>query len=102
MYTQFTARIDQPVDHQQLQHLLPADSFPAVGQSFLPEAVESELTPEFAYQPAVAKRTCSPKLQPAQLHLHTVHHIGRNRPIFRKQTQRPRTLPLLIEHLETL
>src|SRR5215203_5157141 len=100
MHTQFAARIDQPVDHQQLQHLLPTDCFPTVRQSFLPEPIESQLAPQIARQPAVAERTRSPKLQPAQLHLQTVYRISGNFSIFWKQTQRARALSLFIEYIQ--
>src|SRR5882724_4218430 len=100
MHTQFAARIDQPVDYQQLQHLLPTDCLPAVRQSILPETVESELAPQIAGQPAVAERTRAPQLQPTQLHLQTVHRIGRNFPILWKQTQRARTLALVVEYIQ--
>src|SRR3954467_15791653 len=102
MHTQFAAWIDQPVDHQQLQHFLPTDCFPAVRQSFLPEIIESQLAPQIARQPAVAERTGSPKLQLAQLHLQTVYRISGNLPIFWKQTQRPRTLSLFVKYVQTL
>jgi len=102
MHTQLATWIDQPIDHQQLQHLLPTDCLTTVRQPILPETVESELAPQIACQPAAAERTRSPQLQSAQLHLQTVHRSGGKFSIFRKQTQRARTLSLLVKHVQTL
>src|SRR5687767_16018626 len=100
MHTQLAARIDQPVDHQQLQHLLPTDCFPPLRQSILPETVQSQLAPQIACQPAVSEGTRSPELQATQLHLQAVYDIGGNFSIFRKQTQRARTLPIVVGTLQ--
>ena len=58
------ARIDEPVKHESLQHLLPSRPLAAGRKFFPPKIPEPELLPQLAAQPARA-----PLARPAQRHL---------------------------------
>src|SRR5437868_13114524 len=96
------ARIDQPIHHQQLQHLRPGYAFSPSRQFLGPEPIQLQLPPQFASQPAVPIRPRSLQLHLAELHLHAVDGVGGNRPVLRKQTQRRIPLLPLIKHLQRL
>ena len=102
MHAKLAARIEQTIDHQQPQHLLPTHRFAPFRQPLLPELIQPQLLPQLACQPAVAEYPRPPQFQPAQLHLHAVDRIGGKFPVVRKQTQRPIALFFLIEHLQRL
>src|SRR5712692_9605440 len=102
VYPKLAARIDQPIHHQQFQHLRPSDTFSPSRQLPRPEPIQMQLPPQFASQPTVAIGSRSLQLHLAELHLHAVDCVGGNRPVLRKQTQWPESLLFLIEHLQRL
>jgi hypothetical protein len=102
MQTKLAARRDQPIHHQQLQHLGPAHAFAPRVQTRAPELCQPQLMPQLAGQPAIAERARTPQFQPAQLDLQTVDGILRNRPVIRKQTDLLALAPLLVKDLNAL
>ncbi len=65
-------RINEPVEHEGLQDLIPACAFAAGGEFVAPELAQTELLPQFAAQPARA-----PLARTAQGHLPQSHaHDG--------------------------
>ena len=102
MHAELAARIDQPVHHEQLQHLRPTDFLAARRQMPLPEMIQLQLTPEFAAQPTVAEGPRAPQLHFAQLDLDGIQGIKRDRPVFGKQTQCRRALLALVEDFQGL
>ena len=64
MQPPFAARRDEPVGDQHLQRVVPARPFAACRQAFGPEAIELQLAPHDAGEPAGA-----PLARPAQPHL---------------------------------
>ena len=101
VHTKLTSWFDQPVHHQQLQHLRPVHLFSSWWQFLFPEPIQLQLSPQLASQPAVAVRPCAPQLHLAQLHLDRIHDISGSGSIFGEKTQRCGTLLLLIEHLQS-
>ncbi len=102
VYPKLTARINQPVHHQQFQHLRPGYASPSLRQLLRPEPIQLQLLPQLASQPAVAIRACSLQLHLAELYLHAVDRVRRYQSILSKQTQRRESMLLLIEHLQRL
>ena len=96
------ARGDQPVHHQQLQHLLPRHLAGNVLEPLRPEPLQPQLLPQPTAQPAVPERPWPPQLHRRQPHLYAVQGVGRNRPVLREQTQLSALLPALVEDLQTL
>ena len=85
VHAELAAGVDQPVHHQQLQHLRPAHVFAAARQFPLPEPVQFQLPPQLAAQPAVTVWPRAPQLHFAQLDLDAIERIGGRRPVFREQ-----------------
>src|SRR5205085_1250507 len=102
MHAEFAAGIEQTIDHQQPQHLLPTYRFTTFRQTLSPELVEAQLLPEFAGQPATTENARTPQFQPAQAHLHAVDGIGGNFPIVGKQTHGCEALFTFVEYIERL
>jgi hypothetical protein len=102
MDPKFAARRNPAVHLEQPQHLLPALGFAALRQSLLPEAIQTQLLPQFARQPAVAERSRPSQFQPAQLHLKAIDRTLRDFTIVRKQAQRPISLRLFVEDVQRL
>jgi hypothetical protein len=100
MHTELAARIDETVNDQQPQHLLPTHGFTALRQTLLPELIQAQLLPQFAGQPAVAEHTWPSQFQTTQPDLRAIHCIGRKLSISREQTHRGETLLYLIEYLQ--
>jgi hypothetical protein len=102
MQAPFAARRDEPVGDQHLQHVVPARSFAASRQPFGPEAIELQLAPQDAGEPAGA-----PLARPAQPHLGEpqADHIvafGSRAAILGEQGERARTPVVLVEHFDGL
>jgi len=93
-------RRDPPVHHQPPQHLLPRHFFAARRHARLPKPFQAQRPPQIARQPAVAERTRPAQFQPAQLHLEAIDRALGNLAIVGKQTQRPASLLLLVEHVQ--
>jgi hypothetical protein len=55
-----TARIQQTIDYQQPQYLLPTHRLAGLRQALLPKLIQPELMPQFTRQPAVAEDPWSP------------------------------------------
>src|SRR5215469_4356067 len=102
MHAEFAAGIDQAIYDQQPQHLFPTHRFTPFGQTLLPKLIQTQLLPEFAPQPAVAKHARTLQLQPAQPHLYAVNSIGRKFPVIGKQTQRGESLFGFVKHIQRL
>ena len=102
MHAEFAAGIEQTIDHQQPQHLLPTYRFTAFGQTLSPELIEAQLLPKLAGQPATTENARTLQFQPAQAHLHTVDGIGGDFPIVGKQTHRGEALFGLVEYIQRL
>ena len=98
MQPPLTARTQQPVDHQEPDHLLPIRPLPARGQPGAEEAVQVQLPPELITQPA---RPPLPRMLQAQLtqpHLQRVHLARRRSAVRGKQGQLSRLPVPLIDH----
>jgi hypothetical protein len=96
----FAARRDEPISRQHLQHVVPARPFAASGKAFGPEAIELQLAPQDAGEPAGA-----PLARPAEPHLREpqadhVFALGGLATIFRKQGERARTPGAFVEHFD--
>src|SRR5580704_1534014 len=83
VHPKFATRIDQPIDHQQFQHLRPSYAFSSLRQLLDPEPIHLQLSPQLAPQPAVAVWSRSLQLHLAELHLHAVDRVGGNRPVLK-------------------
>ena len=75
----FAARIDQPADHQNLQHLGPRHRPALVGQPTLPEPVQFQLLPQPTPQPAIAIGPRPAQLHLVQLYPHGMQRVGGHR-----------------------
>jgi hypothetical protein len=99
------ARIDEPVEHQRLEHLFRARPFAAGRKFFPPKIPEPELLPQLATQPARA-----PLARPAQRHLPEPQaHHGElpgthflRRVLLGKGRDLPRRIPILVDPLDAL
>ena len=100
MQPKLAARLDQPIHHQQFQHLRPRYPFPPLRQFLRPEPIQLQLPPQFASQPAVAIRPRSLQFHLAEFHLHAVDRVGGNRAVLRKQTQWCDSLLCFIKYLQ--
>jgi len=93
---------DEPVGDQHLQHVVPARPFAASGQAFGPEAIELQLAPQDAGEPAGA-----PLARPAQPHLgepqaDDVVALGNLAAILGEQGERARAPSVPVEHFDRL
>ena len=99
MQPPFASRRDEPVARQHLQHVIPARALAARGQHPGPEAIELQLTPRHADEPAGA-----PLTRPAEPHLAEPQpdHVsgGDVATILREQRQRTRPSIILVEHFD--
>jgi hypothetical protein len=100
MHAELAGGIEQTIDHQQAQHLLPAHRLAALRQTLLPELIEFQLLPQLACQPAASKQARPPQLEAAEAHRHGVQRVGGNRTILREQAHRGVTLVGLVEYLQ--
>ena len=97
MDKEFAARIKQSVDRQQLEHLLPRHLAALGPQMFPPKLIETQLAPQPAARPAVAKAPRRAHPQRTEPHLDHVFGLGRRLTvaISEKSPLQPRTIFLI-------
>ena len=83
----FAAGIDEPMDGQKLQDLLPGHFAAGVLEPRLPEAIQFQLLPKPAAQPAVAEASRPQQLHLRELDLKGVEGVGRNGAVVGEQGQ---------------
>src|SRR5271157_1551974 len=98
----FAAGRDEPIRRQHLQHVAPARSLAARRQAPGPEAVELQLAPQDAGEPARA-----PLARPAKPHLRQTQadHVAvfdERAVILGEQGERPRPTGVLVKHFDRL
>ena len=75
MQPPFTARINQPINRQRLQHMTPASSLPRIGQTLPPELIQLQLIPQPIPHPTRAPLPQTPQLTLIQPNLDAI--LGR-------------------------
>ena len=98
MQAPLAAGIEQPVEHQRLQHVQPARPLAAGRQLRRPEGVQAQLIPQPSRQPTAAPLPRTPELQVSQAHLHHFVIRQRRRPTLGKQGHLPRHALALGKH----
>lgn len=103
MHSPFTARVNQPIDRQGLQHLSPTSSFPRVRQPLAPKLIQAQLIPQPAAHPArpPLPRTSQRKFRPSNWHP-VVGRVPGHCPAGRLQRQFLSLLTDRVEHLGDL
>src|SRR5689334_21563829 len=91
---------DQPVDDQQLQYFFPPNRFPPFSETFLPERVQPQPSPQLTRQPAVPKYTRASQLHLSQPHLNPIADTCWNRVIVGKQAHRRVLSLILVENCQ--
>jgi hypothetical protein len=74
---QFAARIEQPVDREQFEHLGPRHLAGFAGETFLPERAQAELLPGVTTRPAITETARLLDRESREFDLH--HVVGRGR-----------------------
>ncbi len=97
---ELAARGDQPVHHQQLQHLHPRHRLAPRRQQRLPELREPQLLPHQAAEPAVPVRARPQQLHLRKLHRDRVRLVRRQRPVVGEQTHLAELPAVLVEHTQ--
>jgi hypothetical protein len=82
----FAPRFDQPVAHQDLQHMPPEGSFSPSVEAILPKASQFQHIPQPCAQPAGAPLAWTTKLQPVHPQLNAVIDLFRHLPILGKKS----------------
>jgi hypothetical protein len=102
MHAELAAGLDETVDHQQLEHLGPGHVLFALGQAHAPEAVELQLPPKLACQPAVAEGPRAEEEHLAHPDLHGVERVGGYAAVIGEQAHGLRLLAALAHDRERL
>lgn len=102
MHRQFTARLAQAVDRQQLQDFFPGHTATITAQFLLPEAIQTQLLPQQASQPAIAETARTQQPHRAELQRQGVDLMGGNRLVAGEQRHLARLAFLFVKNFDGL
>lgn len=101
----FGTRIDEAVEHERLQHEIPARALAAGRQMLAPEGIQAELPPQFATQPARTPLTRTAQRHPRQTEAHHGQLIARRfegRMLLGEERDLLRRVLILVEEIDAL